>query len=43
VPDYNRNETRKIDLQGRVASVTLNHREAARTFVEVHPPKLTGR
>jgi hypothetical protein len=43
VPDYNRNETRKIDLQGRVARVTLYHREAARAFVEVHLPKLTGR
>jgi hypothetical protein len=39
VPDYNRNETQKIDLQGRVANVTLNHREAAQAFVEGHPPK----
>jgi hypothetical protein len=43
VPDDNRHETRKIALQGRVTSVALNHREAAHAFVEVHPPKLTGR
>jgi hypothetical protein len=43
VPDYNRNETLKIDLKSRIARIVLYHREAARAFVEVHPPKLTGR
>jgi hypothetical protein len=43
VPDDNRHETRKINLQGRVVSVTLYRREAAGAFVEVHPAKLTGR
>jgi hypothetical protein len=43
VPDDNRHEPRKIDLQGRVATVTLHRRGAACAFVEVHPPKLSGR